>query len=110
MKAEELDDIIAAAGPMVVEALGEISEGILEAAAGKLEEASMKDSDKDTQGKITLSIPLRLSIRLDKSPPVASIAAATSRKWESEIGAPEPKTGAERTREYRLRQAGTAPQ
>lgn len=107
MTQEELDDIIQEAGAMAREALGDIRDGIIEAAKAKLEEASEKDNDSDTQGAIKLAIPMRLIIRLDKSPPAASVEASTARKWQSEAGyVPPPKSGAERQREYRLRQGG----
>jgi hypothetical protein len=107
MTNEQLDRIISDAGPMAVEALGEIRDGILEAVAGKLEEASERDSDSDTQKQIKLSIPLKLVIRLDTKEPKSSVVAATSRSWAAEVGElPPPKTGAERQKEYRLRRAG----
>lgn len=104
MTSAQLDKIIEAAGAMAQEALGEIHDGILQAAQAKLEEASEADNGSDNPPKIKLSIPLKLVIRLDTAEPRALIAASTARQWSSEVGETvAPKTGAERQREYRLR-------
>lgn len=104
MTQERLDEIIQEAGPLARKALGDIRDGIIEAAKAKLEEASEKDNDSDKQGPIKLAIPLRLIIRLDQDPPTVSVEASTARQWKSEAGEIlAPKSGAERQREYRLR-------
>jgi len=109
MTAEELDELIASVGPMAERALGKIHAGILEAAEGKLQEASEKDSKSDEPQPIKLSIPLRVVIRLDLDPPKCYIDSAAARQWKArsypdEYEPDEPKSDAERAKAYRDRQ------
>ena len=108
MTAEELDELIASVGPMAEEALGEIHGGILEAAEGKLQEASKKDSATGEAAQIKLSIPLKVVIRLDMNPPKCYVVSKAARAWTGKAypeghGPPRAKTDAERARAYRDR-------
>lgn len=108
MSPAELDSLIASIGPMVEEALGAIHPGILEAAQAKLEEASEKDNATGEPAAIKLTVPLKMVIRLDMSPPKCYVVSKAARAWTGEAY-PEgeeprrPKSDAERARAYRER-------
>jgi hypothetical protein len=106
MTSAQLDQIIAQAGDLTREVLAEIQDGILEQIQGKLVEASEQDCESDKPRSIKVRIPLALVIRLDVDPPAIAVVASARREWSAEVGnMPEPKSNAERQRDFRLRQA-----